>query len=101
MLIEIPQSVLNGNLSLGAKLVYGVAMANPDEENYLLAAKLNVSDKQLNRYILEIDKAGLITRTRGKIHIVDAATRKKAQQELELLQSQVKIFKDDRFLGKK
>ena len=63
-------------------------MANPDDENFLLAITLGVSDKQLNRYILELEKANLITRTRGKIHIVDAATRKKAQQELETLQSQ-------------
>ncbi len=105
MVIDIPDEILKTNLTLGAKLIYGVAKENPSFENYLLAAKIGVSDKQLNRYILELDKVGLITRKRGQIKVVGVETWKqknrKLEANLETLQSQIKIFKDGRFLGKK
>ena len=101
MVIDIPDEILGSNLTLGAKLIYGVAKENPSFENSLLAALIGVSDKQFNRYVIELEKAGVITRKRGYIKVVEVETWKEEYRKLRELQSQVKIFKDDEFLGKK
>ncbi len=101
MEIDIPKEILDANLTLGAKMIYGTVKANPSYDNSHYAALLGVSDKQFNRYVIELEKAGLITRKRGYVSIVEVDDWLEAWNQLRSLQSQVRIFKSDEYLGKK
>ena len=82
-------------------MIYGTVKANPSYENSYYAALLGVSDKQFNRYVLELEKAGLITRKkRGYSKIVEVEDWLDAWGKLKSLQSQIKYFKPDDCLGK-
>ncbi len=93
MIIDIPEEILNINLTIGAKLIYGVAKAHPSYENSLLSAMIGISDKQFNRYVLELEKAGLIKRKKGFINIVEVEDWQNEWNKLKSLQSQISYFK--------
>lgn len=101
MKIDIPKEILDTNLTLGAKMIYGTVKANPSYDNRHFAALLGVSDKQFNRYVIELEKAGLIKRKRGYVRVVEVDDWLEAWSQLRSLQSQIQFFKSDAYLGKK
>jgi DeoR/GlpR family transcriptional regulator of sugar metabolism len=101
MKVDIPKEILDTNLTLGAKLIYGTVKENPSYDNSHLAILLGVSNKQFNRCVIELEKAGLIKRKRGYVKIVEVEDWLEAWHQLRSLQSQTKIFTSDGDLGKR